>query len=141
VIVQPGLIYGGDNRLIDVFFAQPGKANGAVPYIGAGGNHWALVHVDDIAVLYGAALSARPGSVYIGAGEVNPTAKQVAEAVAHAAGLEGKTVSITLDQARAEMGPIADAFALDQQFTPAKARRELGWSPRHTAPLPVLAQD
>ncbi|ONI74340.1 NAD-dependent epimerase [Kribbella sp. ALI-6-A] len=140
VIVQPGLLYGGDNRLIDVFFTQPGRANGAVAYIGDGANHWALVHVDDISSLYVAALSAPPGSVYVGVGGVNPTAKEVAEAIAHAAGLDGKTVSITLDQARDEMGPIADAFALDQQFTPAKAQRELGWSPRHTDPLAVLAQ-
>jgi nucleoside-diphosphate-sugar epimerase len=140
VIVQPGLLYGGDNRLIEVFFTQPGKANGAVPYIGGGANHWALVHVDDIAALYVAALSAPPGSVYVGVGGVNPTAKEVAETIAHAAGLAGKTVSITLDQARDEMGPIADAFALDQQFTSAKAQRELGWSPRRTDPLVVLAQ-
>lgn len=127
-------------RLIDVFFAQPGKVNGAVAYIGDGANHWALVHVDDVAALYVAALSAPPGSVYVGVGGVNPTAKEVAEAVAHAVGLDGKTVSITLAQARDEMGPIADAFALDQQFTPAKAQRELGWSPRRTDPLVVVAQ-
>jgi nucleoside-diphosphate-sugar epimerase len=134
------LLYGGDNRLIDVFFVQPGKKNGAIPYIGDGSNHWALVHVDDVAPLYVAALSAKAGSVYLGVGGVNPTAKQVAEACAHAAGLQGKTVSITLEQARAEMGPIADAFALDQEFTPAKAQRELGWCPLHTDPLSVFAQ-
>ena len=81
------------------------------------------------------------GSVYLGVGGVNPTAKEVAEALAHGAGLDGKTVSITLEQARAEMGPVADAFALDQQFTPAKARRELGWEPRHTDPLAVFASN
>jgi nucleoside-diphosphate-sugar epimerase len=140
VIVQPGLLYGGENRLIDVFYVQPGKKNGAIPYIGDGGNHWALVHLDDVASLYVAALSGKAGSVYLGVGGVNPTAKQVAEACAHAAGLDGKTTSITLEQALAEMGPIADAFALDQQFTPAKAERELNWRPRHTEPLRVLAQ-
>jgi nucleoside-diphosphate-sugar epimerase len=140
VIVQPGLLYGGDNRLIDDFFVQPGRKNGAIAYIGDGGNHWALVHIDDLAPLYVAALSAPAGSVYLGVGGVNPTARQVAEACAHAVGLDGKTTSITLEQARAEMGPIADAFALDQQLTPAKAKRELGWEPKHTDPLSVFAQ-
>ncbi|MET9000032.1 NAD-dependent epimerase/dehydratase family protein [Amycolatopsis sp. NPDC004169] len=140
VIVQPGLLYGGENRLIDAFFVQPGKKNGAIPYIGEGDNHWALVHVDDLARLYVAALAAEPGSVYVGVGGVNPTAKQVAEACAHASGLDGKTVSITLEQARTEMGPIADAFALDQEFSPAKAQRELGWAPRYRDPLRVLAE-
>jgi nucleoside-diphosphate-sugar epimerase len=140
VIVQPGLIYGGDNRLIDVFFVQPGKEAGAVPYIGDGANHWGLVHIDDVAPLYVAALSAKAGSVYLGVGGVNPTAREIAEAAAHGAGLGGKTTSITLEQAHEQMGPIADCFALDQQLTPAKARAELGWVPRYTDPLNVFAQ-
>ena len=135
VIVQPGLLYGGDNRLIDHFFVTPGKVSGTVPYIGDGANRWALVHVDDVATLYATALSAKPGSVYIGVGTSHPTMKQVAEAAARGAGLEGRTVSITLEQARAQMGPIADAFALDQRLTSAKARRELGWTPAHNDPL------
>jgi nucleoside-diphosphate-sugar epimerase len=140
VIVRPGLLYGGDNRLIDVFYVQPGKDSGAIPYIGDGANHWALVHVDDLAPLYVAALSAKAGSVYLGVAGTNPTAKQVAEACARGAGLEGKTTSITLQQARERMGPVADAFALDQQFTPARATAELGWLPKHSDPLEVLAQ-
>jgi nucleoside-diphosphate-sugar epimerase len=141
VIVRPGLLYGGDNRLIDVFFVQPGVKNGAISYLGDGGGRWALVHIDDLAPLYVAALSAKAGSVYLGVGGVNPTVKEIAEALALGAGLEGKTTSITIEQARAEMGPIADAFALDQQFTPAKARRELGWEPQHTDPLAVFARN
>jgi len=135
VVVQPGLLYGGDNRLIDHFFITPGKLSGAVPYIGGGANRWALIHIDDIATLYVAALSAKAGSVYIGVGESHPTMKQVAEAAARGAGLDGKTVSITVEQARAQMGPIADAFVLDQRLTSAKARRELGWAPTHGDPL------
>jgi len=138
VIVQPGLLYGGDNRLIDHFFITPGKLAGAIAYIGDGANRWALVHVDDIATLYAVALSAKAGSVYIGVGESHPTMKQVAEAAARGAGLGGKTVSITVEQARAQMGPVADAFALDQRLTSAKARRELGWAPTHRDPLADL---
>ncbi|MDQ7809157.1 NAD-dependent epimerase/dehydratase family protein [Amycolatopsis sp. A133] len=141
VIVQPGLLYGGDNRLIDIFFVQPGTESGATPYIGDGANHWALIHLDDLAPLYAAALSAPAGSVYLGVSGVNPTAKEVAEACAHAAGLDGKTVSLSLEQAREQMGPIADAFALDQQLTSAKAQRELGWTPVHTDPLTELAAE
>lgn len=140
VIVQPGLLYGGDNRLIDHFLIAPGKIAGAVPYIGDGANRWALVHVDDVATLYVAALAAKAGSVYIGVGEGHPTMKQVAEAAAYGAGLEGKTVSITLEQARAQMGPVADAFALDQRLTSAKARRDLGWTPAHTDPIGTLTR-
>ncbi|AZP15198.1 NAD-dependent epimerase/dehydratase family protein [Streptomyces aquilus] len=139
VVVRPGLLYGGENRLIDMFYGVPGRAAGAVPYIDDGANRWALVHVDDIATLYVAALKAKPGSVYVGVGGVNPTAKECSLAVARSAGLDGKVVSLTLERAREQMGPIADAFALDQQLTPARAGAELGWIPEHTDPLAVLA--
>lgn len=139
VVVRPGLVYGGPNRLIDHFFTRPGRAQGAVPFIGDGANHWALVHVEDIASLYAAALKAAPGSVYAGVGGVDPTAREVASAVSHGAGLGGRVSSFTLDEAREQMGPIADAFALDQQFTPARATKDLGWSPAYRDPLAVLA--
>ncbi|WP_330352167.1 NAD-dependent epimerase/dehydratase family protein [Streptomyces chartreusis] len=140
VLVQPGLLYGGENRLIDLFYTSPGKDAGAIPYIGTGENHWPLVHIDDIAELYVAALKAAPGAVYVGVGGVNPTAKDCAMALSRAVGIDGKVVSISLEQARERMGPIADAFALDQQFTPARARAELGWVPTHTDPLAVLGR-
>ncbi|GAA5017756.1 NAD-dependent epimerase/dehydratase family protein [Streptomyces siamensis] len=139
VLVQPGLLYGGENRLIDLFYTNPGKEAGAIPYIGDGQNRWALVHIDDLAELYVAALKAKPGAVYVGVGGVNPTAKDCALALSRAAGIQGKVASISLEQAREQMGPVADAFALDQQFTPARAQAELGWSPTHTDPLAVLA--
>ncbi|AEM81027.1 NAD-dependent epimerase/dehydratase family protein [Streptomyces violaceusniger] len=140
MIIRAGLVYGGDNRLIDTLFTQPGRKAGAIAHIGDGLQRWALVHVEDLAELYVAALRAKAGSVYVGVGGVNPTARDVAQAVSHGVGLEGRTVSITLEQARAEMGPIADAFALDQQFTPARARDELGWAPAFTDPPAVFAR-
>jgi nucleoside-diphosphate-sugar epimerase len=141
VIVQPGLLYGGDNRLINEFFTVPGERAGAVAYIGDGTNHWALVHVDDLADLYVRALQAKPGSVYVGVAGPNPSAKDAATAISHRVGLGGKTVSITLAEAREQMGPIADAFALDQQLTSSRAQSELGWTPSHTDPLVVLSRD
>ncbi|MEU4098842.1 NAD-dependent epimerase/dehydratase family protein [Streptomyces sp. NPDC026673] len=140
VMIRPGLLYGGENRLIDIFFTAPGKRAGVIPYIGDGGAHWALVHVEDLAELYVAALGAEPGAVYVGVGGVNPIARDVATAISRAAGIEGKTTSISLEEARDRMGPIAEAFVLDQRFTPARALAELGWTPRHTDPLAELAR-
>jgi nucleoside-diphosphate-sugar epimerase len=135
VVIRPGLVYGGQNRLIDDFFTGPGRQRGAVPFVGDGTNHWALVHVEDIAELYAAALTARPGAVYNGVAGVDPRARDVALAISTAVGLDGKVTSLSLEQARERMGPVADAFALDQRFTPERARVELGWVPRHVDPL------
>ena len=43
--------------------------------------------------------------------------------------MPGTASSVTIGQARQEFGPLADAFALDQRLTSARARRELHWAP------------
>ena len=39
---------------------------------------------------------------------------------------------VTASISPAELGPIGEAFALDQRLTSARAREELGWAPRHS---------
>lgn len=68
---MPGLVYGHSGGLTQAYFVEPGRAAGAVPCIGDGSNHWALVHVDDLAELYVLALNAPAGSVYAGVGGEN----------------------------------------------------------------------
>ncbi|MBE1494748.1 nucleoside-diphosphate-sugar epimerase [Amycolatopsis lexingtonensis] len=130
VLVMPGLVYGLGGGLVEAFFAGPGRAAGAVPVIGDGANHWALVHVEDIAELYVLALRAPAKSVYAGVSE-NVPVRDVVEALTHAAGCPGRVSTLSLEEAVDRMGPIAEAFALDQRLTSARARRELGWAPRH----------
>jgi nucleoside-diphosphate-sugar epimerase len=129
VLVMPGVVYGYGGGLIGEFLGKPASA-GSAHYIGDGENRWAMVHVDDVAELYVAALSAPAGGVYAGVDDTqSPTMRQVAEAVSVAAGRPGTATSITIDQARHEFGPLADAFALDQRMSAARARRELHWAP------------
>jgi nucleoside-diphosphate-sugar epimerase len=128
VVLFPGLVYGSGTGLIEQFYArQP------VPYIGTGENHWSLVHVEDIADLYVRALHATPGSVYIGVGDIHPTQREAAFALARRLGTT--TESVDRERAREWMGPLADAFALDQRLSSAKAKKELGWQPKHNNPL------
>lgn len=129
VLVMPGVVYGHGGGLVEQFLGKPARA-GSAHYIGSGENRWAMVHVDDIAQLYVAALSAPAGSIYAGVDDTqSPTMRQVAEAVSVAAGQPGTARSITMGQARHEFGPLADAFALDQRLSSARARRELNWAP------------
>ena len=42
------------------------RESGAAWYVGDGGNHWPMVHVDDLAALFVLALEqAQPGSVFV----------------------------------------------------------------------------
>jgi len=134
VIVMPGLVYGHHGGLVEMFFAGPARTSGAVPVIGDGANHWALVHADDIAELYALALGAAPKSVYAGVSGQNVPLIDIARSLTPA----GRIEHLTEADAEARMGPIAEAFALDQRLTPERARRELGWAPRHLDALTEL---
>jgi nucleoside-diphosphate-sugar epimerase len=129
VLVMPGVVYGYGGGLIGEFLGKP-AIKGSAHYIDSGENRWAMVHVDDTAELYVAALSAPAGGVYAAVDDTqSPTMRQVAEAVSIAAGQPGTASSVTMGQARREFGPLADAFALDQRLTATRARRELNWAP------------
>jgi nucleoside-diphosphate-sugar epimerase len=140
VVVMPGMVYGRSGGLIETFYAAPGRAAGAVPVIGDGANHWALVHVDDIADLYVRALSAPAGAVYAGVVDRHPTALEAATALSHGLGLGGAVRRLTTDEADDLMGPLVEPFSLDQRLTSARARRDLGWSPAHTDPVADLTR-
>lgn len=140
VVVMPGLVYGHSGGLTQAFFVEPGRTAGAVPRIGDGANHWALVHVDDLAELYVLALNAPAGSAYAGAGGQNLPLADITLALSHAAGCPDRIETVTLEEAVRRMGPIAEAFALDQRLTGAKAHRELGWTPTHLDALTDLAR-
>lgn len=140
VVGMPGLVYGHSGGLTQSFFVEPGHAAGAVPCIGDGTNHWALVHVEDLAELYVLALNAPAGRIYAGVSGQNLPLADITQALSHAAGCPGRINSLTLEEAIQRMGPIAEAFALDQQLTGIRARRELGWTPTHLDALAELAQ-
>ncbi|MFI9051983.1 NAD-dependent epimerase/dehydratase family protein [Streptomyces sp. NPDC053427] len=140
VVVMPGLVYGRSGGLVQSFFVEPGRTAGAVPCIGDGSPHWALVHVDDLAELFVLALKAPAGSAYAGVGGQNLPMADITRALSHAAGCPDRIDPLSLEEAVRRMGPIAEAFALDQQLTGARARRELGWTPTRLDALAELAQ-
>jgi nucleoside-diphosphate-sugar epimerase len=144
VLVMPALVYGHGQGLLYELLVGPGRTLGAVPYIGEGRNHVALVHVDDVADLYVRALAAAPGSIYAGTNGQYLEARDLAASLSHAAGLGGATQSVTLEELRDALGPFgaaADALALDQMITNAKASSELGWVPRHVDALGEIARE
>jgi nucleoside-diphosphate-sugar epimerase len=140
VLVMPGIVYGKGAGLIEQFFTGPARSRHAVRIIGDGSGHWALVHVDDIAELYALALGAPAGTVYAGVATSDFTMAQIAEAASRAAGCPGRVESVTLAEAQAEMGPVADAFALSQQVNSARAREQLGWNPPRRDVLTEIAE-
>jgi len=130
IVIRPALVYGHGKGLCSLFVSSA-REHGAAQYIGSGENHWTFVHVEDLAELYRLALEkASAGNVFLGAHGPSVLMRQAAEAASQGAGAGGRTQSVTLEEARKQFGPMADALVLDQQVSGEKAKKTLGWSPK-----------
>lgn len=127
-VIRPGMVYGGRGGLVSRFFASAVN-EGAAAYVGDGSNRWSLVHRDDLAVLYRLILEQRARGIFHGVDGVPTRTAELATAAAEAAGKGGATRSVPLEEARKEMGPVADALVLDQVVA-GRRSAELGWTPR-----------
>jgi nucleoside-diphosphate-sugar epimerase len=86
--------------------------------------------VDDLADLYVRAVErGAGGEILNGTDGAHHRVRDIAGAFATAGGW---TVSEwPLEEARATLGGLADALAMDQQVSSARAGASLGWKPRH----------
>ena len=133
VVVVSGVAYGdGGGGIPGLLLGSPRDNQGNLIMLGTGQQHWATVHVADLADFFRRALeddSAR-GHYVVGDG-LNPTVADLTEAAAAAAGAPG-AVPGSDDEARARLGDyFAEVLLLDQGTDAAKARADLDWSPSH----------
>ena len=133
VVIAPGVAYGdGGGGVPGLLLGSPRDDAGNLIMLGTGRQHWATVHVADIADFFRRALedeSAR-GQYVVGDG-LNPTVAELTEAAAVAAGAPG-AIPGSDEEARARLGdPFAEVLLLDQGTDAAKARADLDWSPTH----------
>jgi Nucleoside-diphosphate-sugar epimerases len=129
------MVYAGEGGVFDRF-ARAAAAGQAVPVVESEAVRWPLVHAADLAQLYALALERSvPGESYIGAAIEGLPIGRIARAFArhYLTGHEAPQI-VTTDAVAAELGEWARGYALDQQLSGEKARRELGWAPRHLEP-------
>ncbi|MCS5714370.1 NAD-dependent epimerase/dehydratase family protein [Herbiconiux sp. CPCC 205716] len=132
-IIAPAVVFGNSGGIPNLIVESP-RTSGDAPaleLIGSGEQHWTTVFVEDLAELYVLAFDlAQAGSYYIGASGQNPTVRELTEAAAQAAGLDGRVEASTVEAAHERLGEqFADALLLDQQATGSAARIDLGWEP------------
>lgn len=129
IVLRPGMVYGEHRGLIGGWFAEA-QEHHTVTYPGDGSQHWSLVHRDDVADAYALALEhGTAGERYLLADESRHTVKELAESVAKAT--RSKAVPWPATDLVKELGPVGEALLNDLVVSSAKARRELGWVPRH----------
>jgi nucleoside-diphosphate-sugar epimerase len=128
-IIRPGVVYG-ERRGLMIRFFESAEEQGASSYIGEGRNRMALVHRDDAARLYREVVEQGADGVFHAVDGAPISMAEVAEAAGRAAGATGEPRSVPLEEARKELGPMADALCLDQVVAAPRAREVLGWRPR-----------
>ncbi|HLW00353.1 MAG TPA: SDR family oxidoreductase [Ktedonobacterales bacterium] len=138
VVIRPAVVYGRGGGT-PAMLINLARKSGAARYIGSGEQHSPMVQVDDLADLYVRALAKAPaGSLFNAPGGPTFRFKEIAQAISQPAGLGGRTESWSLEAAREVLGPLADALALDLQFSGDKAKRVLGWTPRASSVIDDL---
>ncbi|MET9296625.1 NAD-dependent epimerase/dehydratase family protein [Streptomyces sp. NPDC003077] len=141
-VIAPAVVYGRGGGLVNLVAAgaRTEGSDPALTMIGPGDQHWSTIHVDDLAALYTLALEKAPaGSYFLGASGVNPTVREITEAVSRSLGLSGHVEPEPVVQTLTRLDLLGEALLLDQQATGDTARRVLGWSPEHPSILDEIA--
>lgn len=126
-VVRPGIVYGGGRGIIADLLKD--AANGLVRVIGEGRNHWACVYDRDVADLYLRVVTDPEASgIFHATDEADERVADIVDAVARHAKMQPDVRNVPIEEARAKMGPYADALALNQIVRSRRAR-ELGWTP------------
>jgi nucleoside-diphosphate-sugar epimerase len=139
VVIVSATAYGdGGGGVPGVVLGSPRDDDGNLIMLGSGEQHWATLHVADLAEVFRRALendSVR-GRYVVGNG-LSQTVAEITEAAAIAAGAPG-AVPGSDDEARGRLGDyFAEVLLLDQGIDAAKAKADLDWSPSR----PGLVED
>jgi nucleoside-diphosphate-sugar epimerase len=141
IVIHPAMVYEPDGGVF-LRFARDAVERDAIRVVENGQVRWPLVHSEDLATLYALALrDAPPGSSYIGAAVEGLAVGRIISAFAKRFGTRRQMPDIISTEAlAAEFGAWARGYALDQQLSGAKARRDLGWRPKHLDPEGEIAR-
>lgn len=130
LVLRPGHVYGEVGGMTHTLFAS--TLNGLVTIVGDGNNRWPMIHVQDLAYAYvSAAEKELSGLVLNVVDDSTATLREMAEAIARAAHLEGKVNAMPIETAKEQFGPLADGFTIDLMVNNSRVKRLLGWQIHH----------
>jgi nucleoside-diphosphate-sugar epimerase len=133
IVPVSGSAYGdAGGGIPGLLLGSPRDDAGNLIMIGEGQQHWATVHVADLADFFRRALEQESARGYYAIGNgLTPSVAELTEAAAVAVGAPG-AVSGSESEARARLGDyFAEVLLLDQGTQSTRARVELGWKPSH----------
>jgi nucleoside-diphosphate-sugar epimerase len=138
IVIHPAMVYA-DGGGVFSRFARDAAERDAIRVVAGEDVRWPLVHSEDLAELYLLALEHAPArSSYIGAAIEGFPVGRIIRAFAKRVGTQPQIISA--DAIAAELGEWARGYGLDQRLSGEKARRELGWQPKHLDPESEIAR-
>jgi len=127
IVVRPGLLYGRDRGYIGDLFKD--GTNGLIRVIGDGRNRRPTVYDRDLGELYARLIARGDASgLYHATDESDESVLDVVEALSRNTTHKPDVRFVPIEEARAKMGPLADALALDQIVRSPRAHA-IGWTP------------
>lgn len=141
IVIHPAMVFTAAGGVFSRF-ARDAVERDAIGIVAGEDVRWPLVHAEDLAELYVLALERAPArSSYIGAAIEGFPVGRIARAFAKRFGTRQQQPQIiSADAIAAELGEWARGRGLDQRLSGEKARRELGWEPKHLDPEAEIAR-
>ena len=141
MIYGTGLGASPDSVQIPPLVAQAQKS-GIARYVGQGVNVWSNVHIADVVELYLLALKKAPAGSFYFVENGEASYADIVAAIARRLKL-GSPQSWPVEEAIKEwgFGHAVYSFGSNSRVTAAKARRELGWQPKHTSVFDWIEND
>ena len=146
-VICPSLIYGEgrglNTRSVQIpFLVANAREQGVVQVVGAGLNVWSNVHIDDVVALYVLALHEAPAGSFYFAENGEASFAELGAAIASRLGMTS-VESLSPELAAAKWGEAKAYFTLgsNSRVRARRARRELGWNPRHASVVDWILRD
>jgi nucleoside-diphosphate-sugar epimerase len=139
-VICPCLIYGNGRGLNPrsaqiPFLVDNARQHGVVQIVGEGANRWSNVHIDDVAELYLLALTKGPAGAYYFAENGEASFAEIGAAIAQRLGLRVESLPLQAAAKAWGDGRARYTFGSNSRVRAKRARRELGWAPRHASAL------
>ena len=130
VVIRPGHVYGGGSAgTFTRTLLDAARSAGHGVFVGDGNGLFAVLHLDDLAAAYVAALTDSSASGRYNLVAQTIAMRDVATAMSHGVGGGGSTSPLTLDEAVERWGPLARGLLGGPMVSSVRATAELRWSP------------
>eukprot|EP00053_Salpingoeca_punica_P017313 m.166697 g.166697 ORF g.166697 m.166697 type:complete len:300 (-) comp17177_c0_seq2:1039-1938(-) len=121
--------------------AKEGRLHGTVRVIGKGANVWSNVHIEDVVDLYLLALAKAPAGAFYWVENGEAAYGEIAQAIARRLNKPFDTWSIEEACKVWGHGHCHYALASNSRVRAVRARKELGWQPKHASVIDWIEQE